>query len=132
MYRSSRGFSLIEILIVIAIIGLGMAIGIPIYQGGVLERRADAVAMLAAEGRALEQFHEKNNVYTGITGLSAGTEFYTLSSTVTDQTFQLTAKRKSDTSIADDMCGDFTLTNTGVKGMDNAAAGLSPEFCWGR
>ena len=34
--------------------------------------------------------------------------------------------------MATDKCGDFTLTNTGVRGMVNATTGLTTKDCWGR
>jgi type IV pilus assembly protein PilE len=33
--------------------------------------------------------------------------------------------------MAADKCGDFTLSNTGVKSMVNAADGLTAKDCWG-
>ena len=80
----------------------------------------------------LERFYSKNNVYTNATGLSAGNDFYTITPTLTDQTFLLTATRKAGSSMASDKCGDFTLTNTGVRSMANATSGLTTKDCWGR
>ncbi|PFN84483.1 pilus assembly protein, partial [Bacillus sp. AFS076308] len=71
-------------------------------------------------------------VYTGATGLSVGNDYYTITPTITDQTFLLTAVRKAGSSMATDKCGDFTLTNTGVRNMVNATAGLTAKDCWGR
>ena len=36
------------------------------------------------------------------------------------------------TGMAEDKCGDFTLANTGVRGMVNAKDGLTTKDCWGR
>jgi type IV pilus assembly protein PilE len=133
MRRSNRGFTLIEIMIVIAIIGIVLTISIPSYNEYVKKgRRAEVVALLSEQAQSLERFYTKNNVYTGITGLSAGNDFYTLTPTITDQTFLLTAARKTGTAMATDKCGDFTLTNTGVRSMNNATTGLTTKDCWGR
>lgn len=133
MRRSNRGFTLIEIMIVIAIIGIVLTISIPSYNEYVKKgRRAEVVSLLSEQAQSLERFYTKNNVYTGITGLSAGNDFYTLTPTITDQTFLLTAARKTGTAMATDKCGDFTLTNTGVRSMNNAATGLTTKDCWGR
>jgi type IV pilus assembly protein PilE len=88
--------------------------------------------LLSEQAQILERFYSKNNVYTGITGLSVGNDFYTITPTLTDQTFLLTATRKTGTAMATDKCGDFTLTNTGVRSMVNATAGLTTKDCWGR
>ena len=133
MRRFNRGFTLIEIMIVIAIIGIVLTISIPSYNEYVKKgRRAEVVSLLSEQAQSLERFYTKNNVYTGITGLSAGNDFYTLTPTITDQTFLLTAARKTGTAMATDKCGDFTLTNTGVRSMNNATTGLTTKDCWGR
>jgi len=133
MRRTNRGFTLIEIMIVIAIIGIVITIAAPSYTEYLKKgRRAEVVSLLSEQAQTLERFYTRNNVYTGVTGLSAGNDFYTLTPTITDQTFVLTATRKSGTSMATDKCGDFTLTNTGVRGMNNATTGLTTKDCWGR
>lgn len=133
MRRTNRGFTLIEIMIVIAIIGIVITIAAPSYTEYMKKgRRAEVVSLLSEQAQILERFYTRNNVYTGATGLSAGNDFYTLTPTITDQTFVLTATRKSGTSMATDKCGDFTLTNTGVRGMNNATTGLTTKDCWGR
>ncbi|MCU0071939.1 prepilin-type N-terminal cleavage/methylation domain-containing protein [Pseudomonas koreensis] len=133
MRRSNRGFTLIEIMIVIAIIGIVITIGYPSLTEYVKKgRRADVVSTLSEQAQILERFYSKNNVYTGVTGLSTGNDFYTITPTITDQTFLLTATRKTGTAMAADKCGDFTLTNTGVRSMNNATTGLTTKDCWGR
>ena len=133
MRRSNRGFTLIEIMIVIAIIGIVLTISIPSYNEYVKKgRRAEVVSLLSEQAQILERFYTKNNVYTGITGLSTGNDFYTITPTIADQTFLLTATRKAGTTMATDKCGDFTLTNTGVRSMNNATTGLTTKDCWGR
>lgn len=133
MRRSNRGFTLIEIMIVIAIIGIVITIGYPSLTEYVKKgRRADVVSNLSEQAQILERFYSKNNVYTGVTGLSTGNDFYTITPMITDQTFLLTATRKTGTAMATDKCGDFTLTNTGVRSMNNATTGLTTKDCWGR
>ena len=133
MRRSNRGFTLIEIMIVIAIIGIVITIGYPSLTEYVKKgRRADVVSNLSEQAQILERFYSKNNVYTGVTGLSTGNDFYTITPTITDQTFLLMATRKTGTAMATDKCGDFTLTNTGVRSMNNATTGLTTKDCWGR
>ncbi|CAI8811908.1 type IV pilus assembly protein PilE [Pseudomonas sp. IT-P253] len=132
MRRSIRGFTLIEIMIVIAIIGIVITIGYPSLIEYVNKgRRAEVVGLLSEQAQTLERFYSNKNVYTGATGLSAGNDYYTITSTLTDQAFLLTAVRKAG-AMATDKCGDFTLTNTGVRSMVNATAGLTTKDCWGR
>lgn len=133
MRRFNRGFTLIEIMIVIAIIGIIITIAAPSYTEYLKKgRRAEVVSLLSEQAQILERFYTKNNVYTGVTGLSTGNDFYTITPTIADQTFLLTATRKAGTTMATDKCGDFTLTNTGVRSMNNATTGLTTKDCWGR
>jgi type IV pilus assembly protein PilE len=133
MHRSNRGFTLIEIMIVIAIIGIVMTIAAPSFTEYLKKgRRAEVAGLLSEQAQILERFYSQKNAYTGVAGLSPGNDYYTISSTLTDQTFLLTAVRKAGTAMATDKCGDFTITNTGVRGMVNATAGLTTKDCWGR
>ncbi|TWC53451.1 type IV pilus assembly protein PilE [Pseudomonas sp. SJZ080] len=132
MRRSNRGFTLIEIMIVIAIIGIVITIGYPSLTEYVKKgRRAEVAGLLSEQAQILERFYSKSNVYTGVTGLSTGNDYYTITPTVTDQTFLLTATRKAG-SMATDKCGDFTINNTGVRSMVGAKTGLTTKDCWGR
>lgn len=135
MRRSNRGFTLIEIMIVIAIIGIVITIGYPSLTEYVKKgRRAEVAGLLSEQAQILERFYSnsKTSVYTGATGLSGGNDYYTIVPTLADQTFKLTATRKVGSAMATDKCGDFTITNTGGRGMENAAAGLTTKDCWGR
>jgi type IV pilus assembly protein PilE len=133
MRRSNRGFTLIEIMIVIAIIGIVITIGYPSLTEYVKKgRRTEVAGLLSEQAQILERFYSKDNVYTNATGLSSGNDFYTITPTLTDQTFLLTATRKAGSTMASDKCGNFTLTNTGVRSMVNAASGLTTKDCWGR
>ncbi|MGV8891267.1 MAG: type IV pilin protein [Pseudomonas sp.] len=131
MRRSNRGFTLIEIMIVIAIIGIVITIGYPSLTEYVKKgRRTEVAGLLSEQAQILERFYSKNNVYTNVAGLSAGNDFYTITQALTDQTFLLTAVRKAGSAMATDKCGDFTITNTGVRSMVNATA--ATKDCWGR
>ncbi|MCW8275817.1 prepilin-type N-terminal cleavage/methylation domain-containing protein [Pseudomonas sp. PCH199] len=133
MHRSNRGFTLIEIMIVIAIIGIVMTIAMPNFTEYLNKgRRTEVAGLLSEQAQILERFYSQNNVYTGVTGLSAGNDYYTITPTLTDQAFLLTAVRKAGKSMATDKCGDFTIANTGVRSMVNATAGLTTKDCWGR
>lgn len=134
MRRTNRGFTLIEILIVVAIIGIIITIGYPSLTEYVNKgRRAEVAGLLSEQAQILERFYSKEGRYKDATGLSAGNEFYTIDKAqVADQAFTLTAVRRPGKAMAADKCGDFTITNTGVRSMVNNKAGLVAKDCWGR
>lgn len=133
MRRSNRGFTLIEIMIVIAIIGIVITIGYPSLTEYMKKgRRAEIAGLLSEQAQILERYYSKNNRYTDATGLSSGNDFYTINLVPTEQSFILTAVRRSGSSMATDKCGDFTINNTGVRSVINAAAGVTAKDCWGR
>ena len=65
---NSKGFTLIELMIVIAVIGIIAAIAIPSYsQYVVRSKRGDAMAALLSASQAVERFKSNNNFsYSGV------------------------------------------------------------------
>jgi type IV pilus assembly protein PilE len=71
---TSRGFSLIEVLIVVAIVGILSAIAIPAYSDYVTRAKiSEASANLATKRVQMEQFFLDNRTYAGGPGCTADT-----------------------------------------------------------
>lgn len=128
------GFTLIEILVTLALGGILASIAIPTYQDSIIKsKRAEAQAALMSLANAMESYRIQNNnrytgatlgtsgIFTNQTPVSGGTPTYTLSiPTLTANTYVLQATAvKSDTT-----CGNtLTLSNTGIKTPTTAG-------CW--
>lgn len=150
------GFTLIELMIAVAIVGILAAIALPSYKDSVRKsRRADAKAALLGLANAMERHFTETNSYCDAantdgtvvancgdddiedsdiplaTIYSAPPETaanYTLTiSAVSASTYTVQAAPVAGTDQANDRCLNLTLTNTGVKGN---SADLAQAECW--
>jgi type IV pilus assembly protein PilE len=135
--RGGAGFTLIELMIVVAVVALLARIAYPAYMDSVRKaRRSDARIALVNASQALERYNTEKNTYVGATfgpGASdvykAQSEngYYTLSAGVpTLNAYTLTATPAGGQAV--DKCGSFTLTQAGVR--DVSGGTLTKEECW--
>lgn len=128
--RPDGGFTLIELMIVVAIVALLAAIAYPSYTRYVEKaRRATATSALLDAAQRLERCYTQNNTYAGCpvaTGLTAD-GFYTVASpTLTATSFTLTAAPQGVQ--AGSPCGTYSLTNDGTRTVSGGSLGA--DRCW--
>ena len=134
--RGVAGFTLVEVMIVVAIIGILAAIAYPSYEEHVRQtRRADAQRSLVELAQFMERYYTSRGTYVGATlpfGASprdGGKAFYTLSFKGQLSASSYVLQAVPQDVMAEDDCGTLTLTNTGLKGQ---ADGQSLGRCWKR
>lgn len=145
MRSTSRGFTLIELMIVVVIIAILAAIGYPSYTSHVRKgKRAEAKTRLMQVAQLEERFFTENNAYTtNIAGLLGVTgTVYSSDTNNSGAGYQITAAAASGSTIAqsfvlsavpqgsqtdDTRCGTLTLLHTGKKEITGTA---SVAECW--
>lgn len=119
--RRQHGFTLIELMVVVAVVAILAAIAYPSYQEQVRKsRRGQAQADLVEYAQLAERFHSANNTYVGFTAPShsprQGASSYSI--VVSDEgqsTFTITATPIPDSPQARDRCGTMTINQAGAK-----------------
>ncbi|MCB1919952.1 MAG: prepilin-type N-terminal cleavage/methylation domain-containing protein [Candidatus Competibacteraceae bacterium] len=139
--KRQRGFTLIELMITLAIVAIVAAIAYPSYTESVRKsRRADARAVLLEAAQYMERRYTQNLTggYNAVVqadlnaaGLGnspkdGATKYYQIILGTTPTTFTLTAQAQG--AQINDSCGNLSLTNTGAK--NQTGAGKTVDDCW--
>lgn len=130
------GFTLIELMITIAVATLLLVIALPSYRAYVTRGRlTEAFTQLTAMGVALEQYNQDNRTYAGACGnggnapLPAATANFAYSCptlSATGYLIQATGQPGSNTAGF-----TFTLTQNGARATPNAPSGWpTSASCW--
>lgn len=132
-----EGFTLIEIVIVVVVIGLLAVVGYPAYNDHLRKaRRGEAQAALHDLAQFMERHYSRNGTYLGAelpiteVPIDSARKYYDLAFVpdLTDTTYTLQASPKGI--MAEDACGSFYLLHTGRRSQGNAAANPLDRDCW--
>lgn len=133
------GFSLIELMIAVAIIGFLAAIALPSYQDSVRKsKRAEGKAALLDLQNRMERYFIDKNSYANacVAGGSCTAADQVLASANTEHsyyTISISAKAQNSYTLlatptfTDAKCGNLSVTNTGVKAETGTG---SVTDCW--
>ncbi len=140
--NKQKAFTLIELMITVAIVGILAGIAYPSYQDSVMKsRRADVKGVLLSLANAMERHFTETNSYEGAAVAAANTGspgIYTIpDETATYYTVTIinpTTANSYTLSAApigaqiNDICDTLTLTHTGVKAV--TGIGVNADDCW--
>lgn len=141
--KKNTGFTLIEIMIVVAIVAILAAIALPAYQDSITKgRRTDAASALQGLAQAMERYYTEKGTYVGAAGtggvptifpskspIDGSATYYNLTiSAATANTYTLSATATG--AQAGD--GNLTLSSTGARtwDKDNNGSISATENCW--
>ena len=130
MQKASRGFTLIEMMMLVVILGILVGIALPSYQEHVRKGyRAEGQAFLNDVAARQERYASQNNTYItsdsdrsklGVDSQSQ-TKRYTLTLSSTND-YTLTATP----TFSDPKCGNLTLDARGVRDVTSG----DKDYCW--
>jgi type IV pilus assembly protein PilE len=136
--NAEKGFTLIELMITVAIVAILAAIAYPSYTEYVRRaRRVEGQNLLNDAAARQERYRAQNGLYADTVdklklpgGAASENGYYTLSLNVPagGTSYTLTAERAL-AQTSDTKCGNFTLDDKGTKNMAAGTPGTK-ETCW--
>ncbi|MCW5220234.1 prepilin-type N-terminal cleavage/methylation domain-containing protein [Verminephrobacter aporrectodeae subsp. tuberculatae] len=154
--RTQRGFTLIEVMIVTAIIAILAAVAYPSYREYIAKsRRAEAKTILISAQQWMERFYTENFRYdensagvavsdpsqfpsrfsvSPVPGQGSPVYKISLDTSIKRDEYSVKADRLAGSVMANDRCGDFSIDHLGRKDLKNysgfADKSAAMEACW--
>lgn len=141
----TSGFTLMEVMIVVVIVGVLLAVALPGYQSSLQKgRRSDAKGALKDVANRQEQFMLDRNTYTtdmsdlgyGVDPMVSGEQHYTVDATACGggnitRCYRLTATPRPGSAQDDDeQCYLFILDSSGAESAQKKDGNPATANCW--
>lgn len=140
LQRPARGFTLLEMMITVAVISILAAVALPSYREYVARaRRADARATLLAASNFMQRFYASNDRFdkdllgtqvslpsdVNVSPATGSPVYNVVLAAVDKSTFTLEARP-----VATDACGTLVLNHLGQRSINGGSAGAAVTYCW--
>ena len=134
-----NGFSLLEFMIAIGIVGILAAIAIPAYMNyRRATNRTDATRTMTLDAQALERCYSQAFTYIGCAAAPVGTAnstqgYYSITIAIASSaaSYTITAVPIAPPQLGDDSCATFTLNSAGTQGATSSGHSDTTAACWG-
>jgi type IV pilus assembly protein PilE len=127
--RVPRGMTLVELVVVVAVVTILLALATPAYQRYLLRvRRSQAIGLLLQASMCQERVHASQGSYDPslCQPASAQAHYHLAYSQAGSDRYQLTATPQGVQ--ADDPCGSLWMNESGARGV--SAGGVNSVKCW--